>query len=197
MTAYENEIFQFLTIPNNFDSFVRMISHYENVKRELITRFWTAVRNELLSMTKDSVWRVTMDNNLFATYSKIYLYKDHWMDNGRLILTIAWESLSNKPYRGLLLYMDTKGINMSEIRAAAIQFRPNDFTTDSNQWWAWWQYGNADFNNASALGDILPDKIDIAAKTWANELYELAISCEHKLDGLDLSKSIIIAGSFQ
>jgi hypothetical protein len=183
MDAYQSEIFEFLTKRSNFDSLAKAMSHYEMIRKELLNRFWILVKTELDSKTTGSTWQVSLDTNIFARYSKLQIYKKEWKRNDlKPLFSITWESLSCRPYSGLLLYMDTKGIDMSLVRASALKLKPDNFTSDNNLWWAWWKHGNIDFENAIAVSTILPDKIDEVAKEWARELYELAMVNEKQID---------------
>lgn len=184
MDAYQSEIFEFLTTRDNFDSFVKLTSHYEKVKEELLRNFWRLVDREVRSRTGDTDWLVSFDANIFAGNSKLQMYKKNWLAGARPMLSIVWEGLSANPYRGLLLYMDTKGFDMQAAGAQAVEIAPNGFKTYSSQWWAWWANGALDFTTPKGVSGILPDKLVETTKEWAEELYGLAITHEAQLDGI-------------
>ena len=182
MDNYQSEIFKFLTTRDNFESFIKLMSHYDNVREELLKTFWRSVDTELRALAKNSQWVVTLDTDIFVRYAKLQMYMPNWKYEDKPLVSFTWEGLSALSYRGLLVYTETKGVDVMSIRNATVNFKPSNFSTIASQSWAWWRNADVNFSNPKDLIEILPDKCEAKAKEWARELYELATRHEVQLD---------------
>ena len=175
MNKYEEEVFQFITKEENFETAFEIYQKMPAIKNKLIENFWKSVMNNLTSKIMNTDFKAKISSNVFETYSKCYLFLDGLGD-----FRIQYEKLYDKVYLGLWVWDGSE----VERRLSKEKDIYNILRSDKilngwsqNKWWWAWKYTTYDFNAYETLKKTLlgsPD-LDSFAEEVAADLFNLAV----------------------
>lgn len=183
---YEEAVFEFFTKPENFETMIRVNEHADRVMKKVIEDFWEALRKSLQQKfkSKEEDWVVTYSGDFEERYCKLWIYRDSWLNRNhrsRPIMAVAFENLhlGEKPFLGITPDADSK-LYRPESLKSVIQSLPEteNYTKNSNKWWACWVYFSLNFGQTSNLVNILPDN----RENYITEFTEEAIRLTEILD---------------
>ena len=175
MESYKQQMFQFLTKPENFQSLLDAVKSFEDVKKQLLTDFWKQTEAALALKATGSSWKVEMSSTIHATHSQLTIFRGSWVkQGGHPICTLAYENLCGHLFYGLWLNWDAQDPKTVALREGARQMRVEGFKIDSHQWWPWWAHTTPNFTNADAFSEILPLVVKDTAQQTATDLFQLA-----------------------
>lgn len=183
---YEDAVFEFFTRPENFETMIRVNEHADRVMKQIVKDFWEALREQLQEgfRHKDKDWVIKYSGDFEERYCKLWIYRESWLtrnDRSRPIMAIAFENLhlGEKPFLGITPDAVSKLYKSDSLRSD-IQSLPeiDNYTKNSNKWWACWVYFSLNFGQTSNLSNILPDNRD----NYITELTEEAIRLTEILD---------------
>src|SRR5882757_3352488 len=144
MDKYEQEIFQFLTIRENFEARLKVNEHFSIVKEELLINFWNKVAAKAEEMLQFLYGYMYVFNppNKERGDAKLIVYKKEWKQSEvHPFVGIAWEHLYTNTYYGVWSNIKSTGIDSIKLRAALDQVRGTlGYRVEAN-WWPLWQYG--------------------------------------------------------
>jgi hypothetical protein len=180
MKKYEEEMFNFLTIEENFQGMLTAKNQFPMVKKKLISNLWSKVYQILKAHYKDkSEWIVKLDERLEIDTSKVYIYsKDLNLEaNGLPPFLFGWERLSSSsPFYGF--WVNHKGIFYDYLKIMDYLETQKDNIAPElegrDEWWAFWDEDETlDFSNELTLVEILPAAVDSKAQIMADKIISL------------------------
>jgi|GEM_PF-3135745 len=185
MDKYEQEVFNFLTQRDNFESMIKVVNHYSRIRKQVLESFWNQVADNLLSRVKEinDYWEIINPPNKDDKNAKLIIYKKLWKNNEQYpFVGVAWERLSAHSYYGVWSDIKSSLINSPKLKQALDSWRNEiNFETD-NSWWYLWSHGKYDFNIQNDLVFILPDVAASAAEEYADNLLSLLSKAEIIID---------------
>jgi hypothetical protein len=184
MEAYKQQMFKFLTTPENFHSLLEAVKSFEDVKKQLLTDFWKQTEAALALKTVGSHWKMKISSNVHATHSQLIIYKKSWerQGGGSLMCSLAYENLVGQVFYGLWVNWDEKHPKTVSFREGVKQMKVEDFKTDSHQWWPWWAHTTPNFLNPDSFSEILPHVVAETAEQTAINLLQLGEKYGDELD---------------
>jgi len=178
MNEYKREMFQFLTQRENFETMAEIVDQYESVAETLVAEFWMIVKDTCIRKLNESSlddWTVSLDKDVFSTYSKLSLYKTTWkVYSNEPIIGIVIEKLARNPYYGLWLNRNNKAPwDLSKIKSEFRKNKPENFNADNHEWWAFYLETHYNFMKSSSLKNIIPERRDETADNIASDVMVL------------------------
>jgi len=177
MTTYEEQIFKTLTInEENLTSAIEISEFIPKVKGKLISDFWIMVKNELDNISKNSNFKVFLDEDILNPISKLYLYK-----NDNHIFRITYEHLSNNLSIGLWIWLTNCNQDKTKEYKSKVVKNFEGWHTTSD-WWLMYK----DCENFSLIDTLIKliqsNNVENFAKIKAQELFDFATENENHLN---------------
>jgi len=185
MNKYEEELYNFLTLRENFEAMLKVNSQFSIVKERLLADFWNHVATILESKVKElsPKWRVLNPPNKERGDAKLIVYKDDWIINGKHpFVGVAWEHLHTQPYFGVWADIHSPKIDDALLDKNLENLRlENKFRRDTS-WWPLWEYSGDKFSTDSGLSNILPDNMANTVETYTLPIMSLLPKVENFID---------------
>ena len=166
MSIYEDEMFKYMTKKENFEVAFEISELFPQVKNKLIEEFWKKVNSNLIKMTDSLDWKIDLDEEIFSTYSSLYVGRDKWKES----FYTCYEKLHEGVYYGLWFDCDDSTLDANKIRKYSERIECLQETKKSKHWLGYRLIGE-NFNSIKTLKKILPDSREDFSNELADFLY--------------------------
>jgi hypothetical protein len=183
MSTYQDEIFNYFTKKDNFYSAYEIHKLFPEVKNKIIEQFWLAVKDSLEALNKDSGWKIDISENIFETYSSLYIEFD---EN----FYVLFEKLHGQTYYGLWINHENKKLDRQQINQFAEKIPALNNMMKKSHYFLGMNETGANFDDIETLKKILPDNKDDYVHELAKLLFDLAIEVQN--DILVMSKMKVL-----
>src|SRR5687768_9376628 len=123
MEAYKQQMFQFLTKPENFQSLLDAVRSFEDVKKQLLTDFWKHTERALVLKTAGGPWSVELSPNVHAPHAQLKIYKSSWRPDGNQMCCLTYDNLAGHLFYGLWLKWDANNSKIVALREGLKQMK--------------------------------------------------------------------------
>ena len=185
MSIYEEEMFKYITKPENFEVAFEINELFSQVKNKIIEQFWQQVESRLLELTKETDWQVSLDDDVFSTWSSLNLTRDEWKE----CFYVNYEKLHESVSHGLWVDYDDKDLDMKKIAKHSETIECLQDMKHNNKYWLGWKHIGEDFNSISTLKKILPDRSQDFEDELAKLLFDLAEEIKPEVDVMNEMRS--------
>ncbi len=176
---YEEEIFQFFTQPENFETMLKVADQAETVCKRLIQQFWAEVEaglKEALSNAGND-WRVCFSDNWEYRWNKLWVYRQEWCQvENYPVISVAFEDIQprRQPYLGVHIGFDNKAFDGVNIKKDIVNLRAlKEYKTDSNNYWAVWKNLPFQLEGYESLVRLLPENRKQTSQNVLKDTLEL------------------------
>jgi hypothetical protein len=161
--SYNQNLYEFITDPENFESYSSLINISSDIRQQLLTEFWKNVLKAIEARPNEfKDWKSYIyPESVMDRYSSLGLYSDKYYsqeakDSSALI---CFERLHSKALLGCWFNRADKKMNTIFENAVieAEKFRTKDYSVGTGGYWfVCYKLINEDFNNTDSLSKILP-----------------------------------------
>ncbi|MGB3780348.1 MAG: hypothetical protein WA960_18435 [Tunicatimonas sp.] len=159
---YEDEVYQFFTRPDNFETMVAVAAHTDTVTNRIIREFWDSLKLRLdeTFRRKGEGWQVGYSGNFTERYCKLWVYRAAWLTTPNYpLVSVAFEDLhyGEYPFVGIHLNIDQEVYDPGLLKER-IGTPPNlSLENSNNAYWIGRRYFPFNFTQQKNLVEILPD----------------------------------------
>ncbi|NHB67316.1 hypothetical protein [Perlabentimonas gracilis] len=187
---YEEEIYKFLTQPDNYENLLSLVSNFEMIKAKLIKSFRLEVslkvEERLKSESKDN-FVVKYNNNK----NIIEVYKQEWFKGEHLPIIKFVYAFTNNPYTGIKHNNESKKLSFQkaiEIREEVLDnLYGYEIRSDEGRFIVW-KRNSAGFDISNdinrELKKILPECREEIVQQFTEDLVALVIKSTSIIDEL-------------
>lgn len=179
MDTFDSAIFEFLTERDHFDQMLKVRSHFDMVRNNLLDQFWKLVGDKLDEKIKNASeeWIVVRPKDIHQRWSQISIRMKSWKPKAEEEITpvrIAWESLTQDIHYGVWINNASKLWNVPGMKEAGKDIASKMRMDFDNHFWPVKKYHHFNFGNNEGLHNILPDVREDQAAEFAQLLWNIA-----------------------
>ena len=160
LSAYEKELYDFLTKPENFKGMMLAVAQAEMVKRNLLREFWDEFEKALtLKFQSKPDWEVIIVNKSAHPIDwKMRIFKTNWNHQNPMEVCWGWEFENGKLFYGLINNQDQpRHISIREkLDAVQVDWK-RDLTGRPTAWYPAWNWEGLTITTNEAYDQLLPD----------------------------------------
>ena len=162
-SQYEEEIYQFFTKPENFETMVAVAAHTDTVTNRIIREFWDSLKNDLEKVFsgKEGNWVVAYSGNFNERYCKLWVYCAAWLRTPNYpLISVAFEDFhyGEHPFIGIHLNIEQEVYDSGFLKEK-IGALPNlSLENSNNAYWICRRYFPFNFTQYKNLVGMLPDR---------------------------------------
>jgi hypothetical protein len=160
LSAYEKELYDFLTQPENFKGMMLAAAQAEMVKRNLLREFWNEFEQAMISkLQSQSTWKVIIVNKSAHPIDwKMRIFKTNW--NPQKLFEVCWgyEIENGKLFYGLINNQDQA---RHPIIREKLDAEPGDWKSELSgrptAWYPAWNWEGLQLTTNEAYEQLLPN----------------------------------------
>ena len=177
MSIYEEEMFKYITKVENFEVAFEISELFPDVTKKVIAQFWGQVKNKLIESTNNTHWVVSLDDDVFSTWSSLNLTREKWKES----FYVMYEKLHENVYYGLWINYEHNDLDMNRI-VRHVENIESLYDMKKSKYWLGYTHIGEDFNSINTLKKILPSRNNDLADELAKLLFDFAEEIKPEVD---------------
>ncbi|MEQ9099975.1 MAG: hypothetical protein RIF36_00400 [Imperialibacter sp.] len=162
---YEDKIYEFFSMEENFKTMVKVASHLDVVSKRLIREFWELLKEQLKEKMKEERrdFIVDFSGRFDDKWTKLWIYKKEWpTDKNGPLIAVAFQALDygGRPFVGIFVDIENNQYKTDSIKSllrGKKKLKDYDSNDPDDPWWVIWQMFPFEFTSHEKLYEILPE----------------------------------------